>query len=50
MRANERLGETIGQMQNLGVTLRAMQDMRSKFKINNEKLKMETPPREILLP
>ncbi|MDD5470009.1 MAG: hypothetical protein PHO92_04410, partial [Candidatus Peribacteraceae bacterium] len=28
LRANERLGETIAQMQNLGVTLRTMQELR----------------------
>ncbi len=31
MRANERLGETIAQMQNLGVTLKAMQDLRREI-------------------
>lgn len=31
MRANERLGETIAQMQNLGVTLQVMQKLRSEI-------------------
>jgi len=44
MRANERMGETIAQMQNLGVTLRAMQDMRAQWRMKNGEWRMTKKP------